>query len=223
MKICEVCGNKIIKDVFTGKKLCTECRNRAEHLKRLPNLQKIGAKALKLVPDGKTVCYVETMVFHQVWSDTSCGLATDPHYMAGQMITFAYTTVISIGYLSDTVVEPNTINVVFFDGVFAYAVADTNHKYCEFEHDLEKRQLKPVYKAKETYNPLMIKGEYTAFEDKKTTKTIDTDKAVDIVHKTINEFFDVCPDDKEEPMSPKDIMLLEINKAICNKIKEESL
>jgi len=40
-----------------------------------------------------------------------------------------------------------------------------------------------------------------------------------IIHKTIYQFFDVCEDDEEVPMSDKDKLLLEVNKAICNNLK----
>ena len=45
-------------------------------------------------------------------------------------------------------------------------------------------------------------------------------EVIDIVHKTILGFFDVAADDSEEPISEKDKLLLEINKAVCNSIKE---
>ena len=48
-----------------------------------------------------------------------------------------------------------------------------------------------------------------------TGKDIKT--IIDIVHKTIYGFFDVC--DEEVPMTDKDKLLLEINKAICSNIK----
>lgn len=43
---------------------------------------------------------------------------------------------------------------------------------------------------------------------------------IDVVHKTIYGFFDVVADDSEEPIGEKDKLLLEVNKAICNAIKE---
>lgn len=46
------------------------------------------------------------------------------------------------------------------------------------------------------------------------------DAVIDVVHKTICGFFDVVADDSEEPISEKDKLLLEINKAVCNAIKE---
>lgn len=46
------------------------------------------------------------------------------------------------------------------------------------------------------------------------------DNVIDVVHKTIYEFFDVVADDSEEPISENDKLLLEVNKAICNAIKE---
>lgn len=45
------------------------------------------------------------------------------------------------------------------------------------------------------------------------------EKILDIIHKTIYQFFDVCGDDEEVPMSDKDKLLLEVNKAICNNLK----
>lgn len=42
---------------------------------------------------------------------------------------------------------------------------------------------------------------------------------LDIIHKTIYQFFDVCEDDEEVPISNKDKLLLEVNKAICNNLK----
>jgi hypothetical protein len=40
-----------------------------------------------------------------------------------------------------------------------------------------------------------------------------------VIHDTIYQFFDVCEDDEEVPMSGKDKLLLEVNKAICNNLK----
>ena len=42
---------------------------------------------------------------------------------------------------------------------------------------------------------------------------------LNIIHKTIYQFFDACEDDVEVPMSDKDKLLLEVNKAICNNLK----
>lgn len=46
------------------------------------------------------------------------------------------------------------------------------------------------------------------------------DAVIDIIHKTIYDFFDVVEDNSEEPINEKDKLLLEVNKAICNAIKE---
>lgn len=43
--------------------------------------------------------------------------------------------------------------------------------------------------------------------------------AIDAVHKSILDFFDICDDDEESPMTYKDERLLEINKAITTQIK----
>jgi len=43
---------------------------------------------------------------------------------------------------------------------------------------------------------------------------------INMIHKTIYGFFDVVEDNSEEPMSEKDKLLLAVNKAICNGIKE---
>ena len=45
------------------------------------------------------------------------------------------------------------------------------------------------------------------------------EELLDVIHKTIYQFFDACEDDEEVPMSDKDKLLLEVNKAICNNIK----
>ena len=42
---------------------------------------------------------------------------------------------------------------------------------------------------------------------------------LDAIHKTIYQFFDVCGDDEEGPISDKDKLLLEVNKAICDNLK----
>lgn len=42
---------------------------------------------------------------------------------------------------------------------------------------------------------------------------------LNVIHKTIYQFFDVCGDDEEVPISDKDKLLLEVNKAICNNLK----
>ena len=48
-----------------------------------------------------------------------------------------------------------------------------------------------------------------------------SDDILNIVHSTIYQFFDICDDDEEEiPMSDKDKLLLEVNKAICNNIRK---
>ena len=42
---------------------------------------------------------------------------------------------------------------------------------------------------------------------------------LDVIHNTIYQFFDVCEDNEEAPMSDKDKLLLDVNKAICNNLK----
>lgn len=41
---------------------------------------------------------------------------------------------------------------------------------------------------------------------------------IDIIHKSVYPFFDVCKEG-EEPLSEKDKLLLKVNKAICNNLK----
>lgn len=50
--------------------------------------------------------------------------------------------------------------------------------------------------------------------------TISKLSAIDTIHKIIYGFFDVAEDDSEEPISEKDKLLLAVNKAICNGIKQ---
>lgn len=47
----------------------------------------------------------------------------------------------------------------------------------------------------------------------------DIKTITDIIHKTIYGFFDVCVDGEETPMTDKEKLLLEVNKAICTNIK----
>jgi hypothetical protein len=44
-------------------------------------------------------------------------------------------------------------------------------------------------------------------------------EVLDVIHKTIYQFFDVCSDEEEIPISDKDKLLLEVNKAICNNLE----
>ena len=46
------------------------------------------------------------------------------------------------------------------------------------------------------------------------------EEIIDVIHKTMYQFFDVCGDNEEVPMTDKDELLLSVNKAICNNIKE---
>lgn len=46
------------------------------------------------------------------------------------------------------------------------------------------------------------------------------DAVIDVIHKTIYGLFDIAEDDSEEPINEKDKMLLEVNKAVCNAIKD---
>ena len=45
------------------------------------------------------------------------------------------------------------------------------------------------------------------------------EEIIDVIHKTMYQFFDVCGDNEEVPMTDKDELLLSVNKAICNNIK----
>lgn len=56
--------------------------------------------------------------------------------------------------------------------------------------------------------------------DNENVDLITKQSALDMIHKTIYGFFDISDDDSEEPISDKDKLLLEINKAICNGIKD---
>jgi len=47
---------------------------------------------------------------------------------------------------------------------------------------------------------------------------IDRQAAIDVVHRAIYDFFDICSDDDESPITYKDEKLLEINKAITTQI-----
>lgn len=45
------------------------------------------------------------------------------------------------------------------------------------------------------------------------------EEIIEVIHKTIYQFFDVCGDNEKVPLSDKDKLLLSVNKAICNNIK----
>lgn len=49
---------------------------------------------------------------------------------------------------------------------------------------------------------------------------ISRQAAIDAIHGAIFDFFDICDDDEESPMTYKDEQLLEINKAISGRIKQ---
>lgn len=49
--------------------------------------------------------------------------------------------------------------------------------------------------------------------------TISRQAAIELVHHTIFDFFDIIEDNSESPMTDKDEKLLKINKAICTAIK----
>jgi hypothetical protein len=56
-------------------------------------------------------------------------------------------------------------------------------------------------------------------EKDKSKKQIPIEEVVKIVHSTMYDYFDCVEDDSEEGISDQDEKLLEINKAICTKIK----
>lgn len=50
--------------------------------------------------------------------------------------------------------------------------------------------------------------------------TIERQDAIDVIHHTIYEFFDVVGDDEESPLTYKDMKLLELNKSISTRVKD---
>ena len=48
---------------------------------------------------------------------------------------------------------------------------------------------------------------------------IDRQAAIDAIHNAIFDFFDICADDEESPITYKDEQLLKINKAITSRLK----
>ena len=55
--------------------------------------------------------------------------------------------------------------------------------------------------------------------EKMMNDSINRQVAIDIVHKSIFDFFDICDDEEESPMTYKDEKLLELNKVITTQIK----
>lgn len=56
--------------------------------------------------------------------------------------------------------------------------------------------------------------------EKMTDDLISRQAAIEVVHHTIYEFFDVVEDDEESPLTYKDTKLLELNKTICARVKD---
>lgn len=52
-----------------------------------------------------------------------------------------------------------------------------------------------------------------------TDDLINRQAAIDVVHHTIYEFFDVVEDDDESPITYNDMKLLELNKSISTRVK----
>lgn len=49
---------------------------------------------------------------------------------------------------------------------------------------------------------------------------IERQDAINVAHKVIFDFFDICSDDEESPITYKDELLLEVNKALTKQIKQ---
>lgn len=49
---------------------------------------------------------------------------------------------------------------------------------------------------------------------------INRQAAIDLIHKTVYGFFDIVDNESEEPISEKGKLLLEVNKAVSNGIKD---
>ena len=49
---------------------------------------------------------------------------------------------------------------------------------------------------------------------------ISRQAAIDEIHKGIYDFFDICDDDEESPITYKDKLLLELNKALTGRIRK---
>ena len=53
----------------------------------------------------------------------------------------------------------------------------------------------------------------------RSKRCVPLEDVLSIIHNTIYQFFDICGDEEEVPLSDKDKILLEVNKVICNNIK----
>ena len=65
-----------------------------------------------------------------------------------------------------------------------------------------------------------IKETYHHLEQYLDENGMTREEVLKIIYETIYQYFDVCSDEEETPISDKDKLLLEINKSISNKIKE---
>lgn len=52
-----------------------------------------------------------------------------------------------------------------------------------------------------------------------TEEVLPLNTILDIIHEEIYKFFDICGDDEEVPVSEKDKLLLDVNKAITAAVK----
>lgn len=64
-----------------------------------------------------------------------------------------------------------------------------------------------------------VPSEQSDVTDINVGNTIYRQAVIDTVHKSIFDFFDICDDDEESPMTYKDEQLLKLNKAITTRIK----
>ena len=75
---------------------------------------------------------------------------------------------------------------------------------------------------KEAINDKKVVGRFNTIQlidNAPTVEYPDVKEIIDVIHKTIYQFFDVYDDEKEVPISDKGKLLLKVNKTICNNLK----
>ena len=112
------------------------------------------------------------------------------------------------------------------DGAVAERIHKSNWIYGMESHDRNRisawqvvfnRPFRTV--ARRSCQPLDATAK-TAKGGRRMNDIISRQAGIDVVHKIIYGFFDLADDDSEEPISDKDKLLLEVNKAICEGIKD---
>ena len=119
--------------------------------------------------------------------------------------------------MSDLISRQVAIDTVEFGVTYAKAINKSTGEVKELFKEGNKALNEAVERLKELPSAQPDSKELSSTH--KSLDTISRQAAIDEVHGAIYEFFDICDDDEESPMTYLDNKLLEINKAISGRIK----